>query len=343
MEYIRILGELIANPLLDFLMAFVGMLIVSLLMMLLQLAFFKLFKSKLQYIELFGFKFSKPEQGKWEYRGHRNKFGFEAAFNFDLKACAGMDNKKMVSYEYGFILTSTISCLIISVIICAVCWINAFRISPWFAASFVFLTGFWTLMFGCGRLVVALISIAKTSSKKTLGGYASQAYGMLRSGIPYERMDLRPVRELNFRNVWDAEKITYFPIYFAYLDANGKYDLMPEAVAGIESILKPGNTSKPYLIVYFYLVFYYSYHYIVPSKAKEYYHRAGDAIARDKDSDGMCLKGFYELNCFGNVEKAKECAAAAVAKIEDYPSAVEKEYWRNNIAKLNNAINNFRG
>ena len=144
------------------------------------------------------------------------------------------------------------------------------------------------------------------------------------------------------KKVWDTEKHMYFLVYFEYLDANGFFDRMPEAVAEVESTMKPNMAdSKIVLGVCMDLVYYYSYHNIVPGKAKEYYHRIVDDISKDTDPNAMFVKGFYELNCFGNVEVAKNCAIKALEKIDDFSTGDEREYCRKCIARLNHAIDNF--
>ena len=343
MIYIRNIVDLMTNPILDILMFFVGLTVSSLISTLLQLILVKPFKCKMNYVEVFGFRYVRLDTGKWEYRGHRVKAGFQAETLIDLKAFPEGNYGAAMAYENGLIVTTMVLHMIISIVIFAVCLHGGYFIGPEFLAAIVFLTGLWTLICAGVRSGVAIAVLVKSNSKNTLGGYSVRARNMLRSNIPFENMDLKSVRELNFPKVWDSEKITYFPLYFAYLEATGKTELMPEAVNDIEAVLKPLDRSAPALITMFYLVYYYSYYNMVPAKAKEYYHRIGDNISKDMDSDSMCVKGFYELNCFGNVEKAKEFAASAVAKLDDMKSPSEREYWKKNIAKLNNSINYFRG
>ena len=71
-----------------------------------------------------------------------------------------------------------------------------------------------------------------------------RAISLLRSGVPYEKLDLKSVRELNLKKVWETERKMYFPVYFQYLDACGFYDRMPEAVDDVERILNAAAVSK---------------------------------------------------------------------------------------------------
>ena len=294
MEYLRYVTELIRNPILDLVMSVVGILFVSLVFFLIQIAFTKPFYGRVTDVDILGFKYTRPKGGNWEYRGYRFRLGFFANSVVDFDNHPG-----------------------------------------------VFLSGFWILMYSIGRIVLVIATVKKMYSKKSLGGYMTSAAGMLRAGIPFEKMDLKSVRELNYPKVWDTERKMYFPIYFSYLDANGFYDRMPEAVADVEAVLKPGERSKVAIAVLMTLVYYYSYHHIEPSMAKEYYHRMGDEIEKDTDCNTMRIKGFYELNCFGNADKARECATAALAKLDSFSVPAERDYERKCIARLNSAISGF--
>ncbi|MBR3247630.1 MAG: hypothetical protein IKG03_04460 [Clostridiales bacterium] len=341
MEYLRYVTELIRNPILDLVMSVVGILFVSLVFFLIQIAFTKPFYGRVTDVDILGFKYTRPKGGNWEYRGYRFRLGFFANSVVDFDNHPGVENKKLIAMEKTHMLITGILTALIGIGVFAGCTAWCFRIYYRFPAALVFLSGFWILMYSIGRIVLVIATVKKMYSKKSLGGYMTSAAGMLRAGIPFEKMDLKSVRELNYPKVWDTERKMYFPIYFSYLDANGLYDRMPEAVADVEAVLKPGERSKVAIAVLMTLVYYYSYHHIEPSVAKEYYHRMGDEIEKDTDCNTMRIKGFYELNCFGNADKARECATAALAKLDSFSVPAERDYERKCIARLNSAISGF--
>ena len=71
MEYLHYIYEFISNPILDVLMGLAGLILVSGIFLLYQMALAKAFCAKMTDIEVFGFKYSRNSAGKWEYRGHR--------------------------------------------------------------------------------------------------------------------------------------------------------------------------------------------------------------------------------------------------------------------------------
>ena len=342
MEYLRYIAELIQNPILDVLMGLVGLIIVSGIFVLLQAALCKAFCAKMTDFEAFGFKYSRNRSGKWEYRGHRVKLAFTGVSVVDFENNPGIDSEKLIKLDKNHILVTGILTTVIGLAISVGCFIWSFNIYYKFPASLVFLMGFWILIFTIGRLVLVLTTISKIYSKNSLGSYQMRAVSLMRSGIPYDKMELKSVRELNFKKVWETERKMYFPLYFQYLDYNGFYDRMPEAVDDVETIMNAASSSKPDIVVYMYLIYYYSYHCPTPSRAKEYYHRIINEIEKDTDPNAMKIKGFYELNCFGNPDKARECAMKALEGLETFSVPVEREYERKCIAKLNNAIDNFQ-
>ena len=342
MDYLRYIYELISNPLLDVLMGLVGLILVSGFFLLYQMAFAKAFKAKMTDIEFFGFKYSKNRSGKWEYRGHRVKLAFSGVSVIDTVNHPEIDGDKMIALDKSHMLVTCLFTTMTGLAISAGCIIWSFNIYYVFPASLVFLTGFWVLLFTIGRLVLVLSTIAKVYSKNSLGSYRMRAVTLLKSGVPFEKLDLKSVRELNLKKVWETERKMYFPIYFMYLDANGFYDRMPEAVDDVERILNAAAVSKADIGVYMNLIYYYSYHRPTPSAAKEYYHRIINEIEKDSDANTMRIRGFYELNCFGNPVKAREFAMKALEGVENISIPVEQDYERKCIAKLNNAIDNFK-
>ena len=342
MEYLRYISELISNPILDVLMGLVGLVLVSGLFVLIQTVLCKAFCAKMTDIEVFGFKYTKNRSGKWEYRGHRVKLAFTGVSVVDFENNPGIDSEKLIRLDKNHILVTGILTTVIGLAISVGCFIWSFNIYYKFPASLVFLMGFWILIFTIGRLVLVLTTISKIYSKNSLGSYQMRAVSLMRSGIPYDKMELKSVRELNFKKVWETERKMYFPLYFQYLDYNDFYDRMPEAVDDVETIMNAASSSKPDIVVYMYLIYYYSYHCPTPSRAKEYYHRIINEIEKDTDPNAMKIKGFYELNCFGNPDKARECAMKALEGLETFSVPVEREYERKCIAKLNNAIDNFQ-
>lgn len=343
LDYFGNMPAVAFSPWLLLFTAIIAFLLSSLMYMILQLIFAPLFGCKVAGIEVMGFSYQKQKTGKWEYMGHKHKIGFNADFNIDLEKFKDQDVNKIKTKETMFLITCAVIEFIIAVGVFIVCVIAEPKISSGVMAAIVFDLGLGYLVFTFVRCVIHVIVLSKFNSKNSLSSYTQSAITMIRTGVPFEKLDLKPYWELNFKNVLDAEKIAYFPFYFAYLDSAGQYDKMAAAVGDVENALKPTSSSRVDMFTIITLVYYYSYHYIDIGKAKEYYLRAGDMLAKDTDSNGMRIKGFYELNCFGNVEKAKECAANAAASVDTFSIGTEREYERTCIAKLNDAISRFQG
>lgn len=343
MNGIRSLSELSNNLLVVLFIGVIAFTFASLLHTLMYFIFAPLFWFKVTEFRAFGFTYEKQRNGKWEYRGNKHNIGFTATCILDMDKCEGVDNDKLVFKEAAFMLTSALVEILIAVIVLLAGVFGGLNIESTFLASVVFWSGVSFFIFVMIRAVIAFYAVIKVNSKNTLGGYAQAAGGKIRAGVPIEKLDLKPVSELNFKKVIYAERISYFPLYFAYLDASGRFDQMAPAVEEIEGLLKPFSNGRPELAVAITLCYYYSYHCVSPSKAKEYYNRAGDTLARDTDSNGMRIKGFYELNCFGNVEKAREYLNNALAGIDKFSMGSEREYERVLLGRLSDAIDRFQG
>lgn len=342
MDYLSYIGDLTEDPVLDLLMGLVGLILVSGLFVLIQAALCKAFCARMTDIEVFGFKYSRNRSGKWEKRGHRVKIGFAATSAIDFEHYPNVDSEKLIAMDKNHMLLTGILTLIIGIGTFAGCLIATFKIYYAFPAAVVLLTGFWVLIFAIYKFIVCVVAAARVSSKNCLGSYTNRALALLRSGVPFEKLDLKPVNDLNFPRVWESERKMYFPFYFQYLDAKGLYDQMPDAVEDVERIMNAVTAAKIDIGIYMDLVYYYSYHRPIPQKAKEYYHRIISDIEKDTDPNAYRIRGFYELNCFGNPDRAREYAIKALEGLETFSLPAEREYERMCIAKLNNAIDNFQ-
>ena len=339
------------RELLDLNYSFLLIFVVSLLMFMLSsllhtvftIALAPLFKSKTIEIQALGFKFVKQRDGKWEYCGHKPALGFTAYNVFDIQKHGVPDSNVMKAMD-NLSCTIVMALDLIFTIVIAILGINgAINIESDLLATASITAGVSYAVIGIIRFILSLSIIARVNMKNTLGGYTQAALSMLRSGVPMDKMDLKSTAELGFANATRTEKLMYFGIYFSYLDASGQYDKMAAAVGEVEQNVSPNGSSRIDSMVYALLVYYYSYFYVDPSRAKDYYHRCGDGLVKDRDANCLRIRGFYELNCFGDVAKARELAQAAEAAVESFSMGSEREYERQCIANLNAAISRFQG
>ena len=84
MQYLRYLGELTYNPVIILAMAIVGLVLSTFVKGLIQLAFAKPMGMKVTDIMIFGFKYTKLKNGKWEQRGKRIGIGLQVETGYDL-------------------------------------------------------------------------------------------------------------------------------------------------------------------------------------------------------------------------------------------------------------------
>ena len=343
MEIIRHISEIDSNPWMVLILGLFAFIISSLITTVLGLVLAPLFGSQAKQIRIFGLTLEKESGGKWAKRDNGAYPGFFADFAFDLEKLKGVSQEKLVARESAFVLVTGLLSLLVSGV-CAVFGVfGGLCIESDFMASNAYWLGIALFIFAIVRFGVRLYVLIKVNSKNSLGGYAQAAFGKIRMGIPMAKLDLKPMTDPSFKKVTRAEKLLYFPVYFSYLDASGQYDLMAAAVGDIENEMRPRATSRPEIMVAGTLVYYYSYHYIDVRKAKDYYHRTSDFIEKDRDSNSLRIQGFYNLNCFGDVERAIVFLNDAKAHIDSFssPTGSERDYERTCIAKLEDAINRF--
>lgn len=342
MDGIRQLSALNINPWWLLILAFAAYIFSTLITTLNFFIFAPLFCFKVKEFRMFGLTLERQNDGKWEKRGGKVTVGFTAECVLDLDKTVGVSDEKLRAKEAGLLLVNSITELIVAGAFALAGVYGGLNIESDFPASTVLWFGIAVLVFSVVRFGVRIWILIKTNASNSLAGYTQNALAKIRADVPFENLDLKPVSEMDYKKIANVEKIMYFPLYFMYLDASGKYDRMAAAVGEIEGIIKPAANSRADAAVLIALVYYYSCHYIMPSTAKEYYHRVGDALEKDRDANGMCIKGFYNLNCFGDINRARECLNQANASIDSFSRGSEREYWRKNIAKLSDAINRFQ-
>lgn len=331
------LFNLAVNPLIALLLAVLTYHFPSFVNMLLYMIYAPMFKLKVKQIGLLGFRYEKND-GKWESRGYKPMIGFNAELVYDMEKCKDWSPKKFKDKERDLLLAIGFTGLLIGAGVLTGCLFWSHNIGNEFFASLVKIFGESWFVFSFGMLLVPVIILIKLHNKNSLGAYYQEALGLIRTDIPFEQLNLKSVKELNFKKVTNAERIMYFPVYFEYLDCCDMFDKMPEAVNDIESVLKPTGSSRAELFCAITLTFYYSYHCVNPMLATKYYQMAGDFLAKDTDSNGMRIKAFYELNCCRNLQKAMEYAQRANEVIDKFSIGSEREYESKCLARLDEAI-----
>lgn len=307
-----------------------------------QALFLKPFKYKFREFVIFGYKFYKNPEGKWERNGrsHNGLTMGDPLFDMENATEEEVRDLEKRSYIYMFITRGLCLAIGIAVFIGSIILRNLITLDV--LRAFILTIGITFLIRGIIGIIITIYSISRANSN-TLSGYTTRALNQYRAGVPLQSMDLKPEKELNFRNSKDFERSMYFLIYFSYCDLCEKFDELEEAVKNYEKLKTPDNASSVDIAIYINLVYYYSYHNIDPEKAHMYYERAGKHLDQDKDANGMRIKGFYQLNIKNDLEKAKECLANAQASIDTFSVPVERENERILIARLSGAIDKYQG
>ena len=335
--------DLYYNPVIVFVMAIFAYIFMTLMNSVYLMLFSKMFKVKVVEIKALGFKWEHQHNGKWIYTGYKPGLGFAASSHYDLDKCEGMTFAQMKANENLYLVCVMIANLLTATGIFIAGLAGGVNIPSELLASITVELGTSVMVFTLIMAVITIRVLIRVNNKNSLIGYQQSVVAMVRANIPFEKLDLKSVPELHFKKVTDYEKEIYFPFYFAYLDATEQFDKMAAAVGDIEQTLKPNGDSRVDRFIYCTLTYYFSTIYFDPEKAKEYYAKAGDTLAKDTDANGMRIKGFYELNCFGNVAKARECLEAAEAAVENFSTGSEREHERMLIARLRGAIEKFPG
>ena len=156
MEYIHYLGELSYNPFLIIAMIILALVVLSIVFTLIRLALLKPFGGEIREISYFGFKYSKTVDGELKYVGHKPSILFSAEFGMDMKKLEGLENKKIVSRERAFMLTTAFLNLLIGAGVLALCLWGTFSSRFYTLASMSFLFGLCYFVIAIIRTIVKI-------------------------------------------------------------------------------------------------------------------------------------------------------------------------------------------
>ncbi len=322
--------------------SYIGIHLAMLIHLGIEALFLKPFKFIYKEITILGFKFCKNSDEKWERNGQNYKGTTIAEPIIDLKNISEDELKDQEKRTNTFLLITNGLFLIVSIVVFVGCLIMRSNMSLAIPRGFILFLGIAVLFMGCVRMIICVYSILHINSN-TLSGYATRATNKYRAGVPLQLLDLKPEKELDFKNVKDLDRRLYFPLYFSYCDLCERFDDLADAVTEYEKIKRPDTEITVDKVTWMYLTYYFSYHNIDPSKAQMYYRRAGKVLDTDKDANGMRVKGFYHLNIMKDLDKARECLKSAEASIDTFSIPVAREEERILIARLRDAIENYKG
>ncbi|MBR1798238.1 MAG: hypothetical protein IJ757_09570 [Clostridiales bacterium] len=290
---------------------------------------------KLGSVELLGFVFTRGSDDKWHYEQHRQSFMILGQPVLDIKKLDGVPYDSIEKKGNQMMVLCGIINLILSSAVGIAC------IKLWSAegimSSFPRTFGGSMIFYALFKTGITFYSLYK-STKDSLSRYRTIAINKIRSGIPVELLDLKPLSQLPYKDPIPAEKMLYLPLYFTYLDASRQFDKLPAAVDDINLMLINANDNR-YLIPSRYdLLYYYSCHDINPEKAKAIYNQIKPVIEKDKDANAYRILGYYALNILKDKEKAGSYVSLARGTVESFSMGSERDLEKELIDRLQAAV-----
>lgn len=273
----------------------------------------------------------KKENGKFVYLRQNILPTISSIVSVDLEKIRGLSNDELDKKTNSFLTVETISCFAICASLGAALLFASKNLSGTLLIAAASLA--LGLIFNSITLVIFRL-IADYKMKHSLAGYCDSAIKKIRAGVPIKDLDIKKQSELPYKNLMNYELILHFSLYFKYLEESGRANELEEEVIKIVRTLDSSTFTMHHLGAYYDVIYFYSCYKILPSEATRLYSRIREYIEKDKDSNGLRVKSFYELSINNNLTKARELANQAQASLSEFSVGSERDYEKRCVEKL---------
>ena len=202
----------------------------------------------------------------------------------------------------------------------------------------------WNLLmvrnwFVAGMLVFSVVNMGLCIyifqiSAKRMCGYVDRAIQKLRQGYSFEELNLKPMEELAFKKVTDAEKLCYYYVYVYYLLAASQMEELDKVSEEITRLLETSIYEIHYTGLYYWLVYYYSKYYVDSHRADQFLKMAWPVLSKDSDANAKRVLAQYYYGIRGDVNKAREYLMEGLACVEKFSVGTEREMERRLLEEL---------
>ncbi|WP_028519221.1 hypothetical protein [Ruminococcus flavefaciens] len=183
---------------------------------------------------------------------------------------------------------------------------------------------------GFGMVFMSLQSIVifiytMMSIMNRLGGYMSANMKRIRNGESLGSLDLRPVEQLGFKKVTDAERIFYYGLYSEYLTFIGDYDGLRAPSHEIMNLIIGRQFISQETLTYYCLLFFFSE--IEPNRqfADMLFNRIKGTIINDTDPNGKRVMAYYAFNIYNDIAGAERFLSEAYAALGKWTGILASE------------------
>lgn len=191
--------------------------------------------------------------------------------------------------------------------------------------------------FHCMSSIVIMI-YTQTVMMKGLGGYIQSLINRMRAGEAFYSLNMRPLGELGYEKVTDAEKMMYNAIYVEYLFSLERFDELRQPTYEMTDYLLHKEFNPALTLNYYWLIFYYSRLEKNPAIADSLVEKMGASLTSDKDSNARRVLAYYQYGIKGNVRAAKRYVDEGLAVIESFSFPQERELERKLLLELDKEL-----
>ena len=285
-------------------------------------------------VNILGLKFIKESGKGWHYVMYKPSIAINSYTRFNQEKIKGKSEAELDFKERTGLYISAAGSLLISVLVTFVLHITL-------NIPELTYTGICMIAFAAVQSVITISALNRSRNPSVLN-YCQGKIKLIRAGIPYPNLDIKPLNELPYGSKANYEKVLHFQLYFHYLESVNDTEKLQELMSEYDEFLsglsaEHFNTGAIYATLY-----YYSRYDINIEKAKALYSKIGPVITKDPDANSFRIRGFYTLNILGNKDEALRLADTARSKVDIFSFGSEREHERMLIEDLYQAISSYQ-
>ena len=169
---------------------------------------------------------------------------------------------------------------------------------------------------------------------RRLMGHTMRAVNKLRAGYPFEDMELKPVRDLPYKNTTLVERTQYYQLYLCLLESSGRPEDMREPIGEIVQYLSGKSFIIQNMGLYCWLVYYFSRYELDPQSAGYYLGQIRAALEADRDANSKRVLAYYAFGIEQDYVRARSYWQQAMNTIDEFSLGAERELERKMLREL---------
>ena len=169
-------------------------------------------------------------------------------------------------------------------------------------------------------------------------GYVQSKCDLMKFNENFDNFDLKPIEELPYKSISNAEKIIYYLLYCNYLLSLNRIEEMKKVSQELSELVIKQMFLLNFCKAYYWLIFYYSEFEIDKEKADIFLKKAKPALSIDNDPSAKMVLAYYSYRMYEDKANAMSLIEEGLSVVDDNLILAEKNLQKKLLLNLKNEI-----